>query len=439
MNKKNNLIDLLHERAKKVIPGGNSLLSKRREMFAPGLWPSFFESAKGINVKAIDGIEYKDFSHFSVGTNTLGYSNDYVNKKVIDSIQKGTMTTLNAPEEVYLAERLIQMHPWASIVKFARTGGEANSIAIRMARAYTGRSKIAFCGYHGWHDWYLSANLEKKDNLDQHLLSGLSPKGVPSELYSTSLPFNEGDLEGLEKLLSKNDVAAVKIEVMRSNYPSKNYLEQIVFLAKKYNALLIVDECTSGFRETFGGLHLKYEIEPDIAVFGKTLGNGFAITSVLAKSHLMDTTQMSFISSTYFTERTGFVAGLATLDQMEELRSWELISKIGQNFKSKLTNLARKYNVPFKVTGMDALVTFNLEDEKYLAYKTFFTQEMLKRNYLASNSFYPSICHKEEEVIEFFHNAEKVFEKISTIRLRKENIENYLDGDVCHSGFKRLN
>jgi len=439
MNKKNNLIDLLHERAKKVIPGGNSLLSKRREMFAPGLWPSFFESAKGINVKAIDGIEYKDFSHFSVGTNTLGYSNDYVNKKVIDSIQKGTMTTLNAPEEVYLAERLIQMHPWASIVKFARTGGEANSIAIRMARAYTGRSKIAFCGYHGWHDWYLSANLEKKDNLDQHLLSGLSPKGVPSELYSTSLPFNEGDLEGLEKLLSKNDVAAVKIEVMRSNYPSKNYLEQIVFLAKKYNALLIVDECTSGFRETFGGLHLKYEIEPDIAVFGKTLGNGFAITSVLAKSHLMDTTQMSFISSTYFTERTGFVAGLATLDQMEELRSWELISKIGQNFKSKLTNLARKYNLPFKVTGMDALVTFNLEDEKYLAYKTFFTQEMLKRNYLASNSFYPSICHKEEEVIEFFHNAEKVFEKISTIRLRKENIENYLDGDVCHSGFKRLN
>jgi len=360
MNKKNNLIDLLHERAKKVIPGGNSLLSKRREMFAPGLWPSFFESAKGINVKAIDGIEYKDFSHFSVGTNTLGYSNDYVNKKVIDSIQKGTMTTLNAPEEVYLAERLIQMHPWASIVKFARTGGEANSIAIRMARAYTGRSKIAFCGYHGWHDWYLSANLEKKDNLDQHLLSGLSPKGVPSELYSTSLPFNEGDLEGLEKLLSKNDVAAVKIEVMRSNYPSKNYLEQIVFLAKKYNALLIVDECTSGFRETFGGLHLKYEIEPDIAVFGKTLGNGFAITSVLAKSHLMDTTQMSFISSTYFTERTGFVAGLATLDQMEELRSWELISKIGQNFKSKLTNLARKYNLPFKVSGMDALVTFNL-------------------------------------------------------------------------------
>ena len=155
----------LHVRAKELIPGGNSLLSKRREMFAPDQWPAFFDKAKGILVTDLDGREFRDFSHFGVGTNTLGYGNEHVDAAVQSCIQKGNICTLNSPEEVYLAERLVKMHPWSAMARFARSGGEANSIAVRIARAHTGKSKIAFCGYHGWHDWYLSANIENSQNI----------------------------------------------------------------------------------------------------------------------------------------------------------------------------------------------------------------------------------------------------------------------------------
>ena len=198
--KKNNLNHIL---AKKLIPGGNSLLSKRREMFAPEQWPAYFESACGIRVIDIEGTEFRDFSHFGVGTNTLGYGNKEVDDAVRGCIDKGNMSTLNPFEEVQLAEKLVKLHPWSSMARFARTGGEANSIAIRIARAYTNKSKIAFCGYHGWHDWYLSANIKDKKNLDKQLLSGLSHVGVPKELANTSIPFIDGDLETLERTLKR--------------------------------------------------------------------------------------------------------------------------------------------------------------------------------------------------------------------------------------------
>ena len=206
------------------------------------------------------------------------------------------------------------------------------SIAVRIARAHTGKSKILFCGYHGWHDWYLSANIQDAANLDQQLLAGLSAVGVPKELASTSLPFNDGDLNTLEEYLVGGDVAAIKMEVMRSRPPSVEYLQNIKALSNKYNCLLIFDECTSGFRETFGGLHLKYGVEPDITVLGKTLGNGYAITAVLGTKPVMQSSQATFISSTFFTERIGYAAALAALDEMERTRSWEVISRIGASF-----------------------------------------------------------------------------------------------------------
>jgi len=435
----NSSTEELYSKAKKYIPGGNSLLSKRREMFAPGQWPAFFDTAKGIVVTDLEGHEYRDFSHFSVGTNTLGYGNENVDAAVYRCIQKGNMSTLNAPEEVYLAERLVKLHPWSSMARFARSGGEANSIAIRIARAYSGKSKIAFCGYHGWHDWYLAANIENSKNLDKQLLSGLSATGVPRELEGTVVPFNDGDLDTLEAMISRGDFAAIKMEVMRSKAPSREYLQEVRNLADKHGCLLIFDECTSGFRETFGGLHLKYGINPDITVLGKTLGNGYAITAVLGTEPVMNCSQSTFISSTFFTERLGYVAALASLDEMERVKSWEVISNKGSIFKDRVSALFNKHGLKANISGMDALVSFNVDHADPIAAKTYITQEMLAEKFLAGNLFYPSIAHTGKDTDEFFLSLDKVIHKLSLIISSKDDIRNHLNGPVCHSTFQRLN
>ena len=440
MTKKNKISsNALYNKAKNLIPGGNSLLSKRREMFAPDQWPAYFDEAKGIKVIDLDGKEYRDFSHFGVGTNTLGYGNPHVDAAVSNCIKKGNISTLNCPEEVYLAEKLVQMHPWSSMARFARTGGEANSIAVRIARAHSNKSKIAFCGYHGWHDWYLSANIHDSKNLDKQLLSGLSASGVPKELKSTSIPFNEGDLEKLEEILKEGDVAAIKMEVMRSNAPSIQYLKDIRNLADNYNCLLIFDECTSGFRETFGGLHLKYGVNPDIAILGKTLGNGYAITAVIGSNSVMNSAQSTFISSTFFTERVGFSAALASLEEMERTKSWNVISKKGSEFKKRVKNLFDKHDLKININGMDALVSYNVVHPESLAIKTYISQEMLDENFLAGNLFYPSIAHTENDMDDFFISLDKVVSKLSKIILNEERIEDHLKGPISHSTFKRLN
>ena len=187
----------LYKKAKKLIPGGTMLLSKRPEMFLPEHWPSYFSKAKGCSVWDLDGNELIDMSIMGIGTNTLGYGNAVVDNAVKETVNKGNMSTLNCPEEVYLAERLVEINPWADMVRFARSGGEANSIAIRIARAASAKDKVAICGYHGWHDWYLSANHNGNDDLSGHLLEGLSPKGVPENLKNTVYPFNYNNFEEL--------------------------------------------------------------------------------------------------------------------------------------------------------------------------------------------------------------------------------------------------
>ena len=274
----------LYKRAKKIIPGGTMLLSKRPEMFLPDQWPAYFSKSSGINVWDLDKNKYRDMSIMGIGTNTLGYNNTDVDQEVKNTINNGNMTTLNCPEEVKLAEKLIELHDWADMVRFARTGGEANAIAVRIARAASGRDKIAVCGYHGWHDWYLSANINNDGNLNDHLLPGLNPLGVPKALSKTILPFTYNKIDEIKKIVEQNsDLAAIKMEVVRSHPPKKNYLQKIRRICDDKNIILIFDECTSGFRETYGGVHKKYGVNPDLCMFGKALGNGYAITSVIGK------------------------------------------------------------------------------------------------------------------------------------------------------------
>ncbi len=428
----------LYKRAKKIIPGGTMLLSKRPEMFLPELWPSYFSRAKDCHVWDLDGKKYDDLSIMGIGTNTLGYGHPEVDESVRKAVEKGNMSTFNCPEEVYLAEKLINMHPWSDMVRFARTGGEANSIAVRIARSATEKHKIAICGYHGWHDWYLSANLNDNSNLDGHLLPGLNPKGVPRKLIGTTLPFEYNNLDSLEKLVIEQNVGIVKMEVSRTFEPDKNYLKSVRDLCDKHDLILIFDECTSGFRETFGGIHKKYGVNPDIMMLGKTLGNGYAITSVLGRKEIMKHAEDTFISSTFWTERIGPVAALKTLEIMERESSWEKITNIGKDIGYRWNLLANKYNIPIQISGLPALINFSFPLNDWIKYKTYITQELLKKNILGANSVYVSIKHNKTIVDNYFHELEIIFNTIAECE-NGRSIDELLDGPIAHGGFKRLN
>lgn len=429
----------LWRRAKRVIPGGNMLLSKRAEMLLPEQWPTYFERATGCSVTDISGREFLDLGFMGIGTNTLGYGHPDVDAAVSSAVQRGNLSTLNCPEEVHLAERLVELNPWADMVRFARTGGEANAISIRIARAASGRDKVAICGYHGWHDWYLSANISDGSNLDGHLLPGLDPAGVPQGLANCTLPFRYNDLEGLEALVKKHPIGVIKMEVYRNVEPAEGFLEAVRRIADEHGIVLIFDECTSGFRETFGGLYQKYDVEPDIAVYGKTLGNGYAVTAVVGRRSVMESAQSSFISSTFWTERIGAVAALAALQVMQREESWNQITQTGKYFRARLKEVADRHGVDVAINGLPALTTYSIPGQHQLEYKTFITQENLKAGYLAPPVFYASMAHRKEVLDRFFESLDPTFKAISDCKAGRADIAQLLEGPVCHSGFGRLN
>ena len=428
----------LWKRAKQLIPGGNMLLSKRAEMFLPEQWPAYFSKAKGCQVWDLDGECYTDMSIMGIGTNILGYGHPEVDAVVRQTIDAGNMSTFNCPEEVYLAEKLVEIHPWADMVRLARSGGEANAIAIRIARAASGRDKVAICGYHGWHDWYLSANLGDDKSLDGHLLPGLEPNGVPRNLRGTVFPFNYNNFAELEALVNSQDIGVIKMEVVRNKGPEDNFLHKVRQLATERNIVLIFDECTSGFRQTFGGLHKMYGVEPDMAMFGKALGNGYAITATIGRREVMEAAQSSFISSTFWTERIGPTAALKTLEVMERLRSWETITATGLDIRGRWQALADKHGLRIEHWGLPALTGFSFQSPQALAYKTLITQEMLAKGYLAGNSVYVCTEHTPEVVEAFFAALDPVFGVIKECE-EGRSIDGLLKGPVCHAGFKRLN
>ena len=428
----------LWKRAKQIIPGGNMLLSKRAEMFLPDLWPAYFSKAEGCAVWDLDGNRYLDLSIMGVGTNILGYAHPEVDDAVRGAIAAGNMSTFNCPEEVYLAEKLIELHPWADMVRFARSGGEANAIAVRIARAASGRDKVAICGYHGWHDWYLSANLGDDDSLDGHLLPGLEPRGVPRNLRGTVFPFNYNNYAELEALVNAHDIGVIKMEVVRNKGPEDNFLQKVRKLATDRGIVLIFDECTSGFRETFGGLHKKYGVEPDMAMFGKALGNGYAITATIGRREVMEAAQSTFISSTFWTERIGPTAALKTLEVMERTRAWDTITDTGTQIRKRWQALADKYCLPINHWGLPALTGYSFESKDALAYKTYVTQEMLAKGFLASNCVYVCTAHTPEVVDAYFEALDGIFAVIRECEDGRD-VQTLLKGPICHSGFKRLN
>lgn len=423
-------------RAKSVIPGGSHLLSKRAEMFLPEGWPTYFDHAKGCTVWDLDGNAYADVGFMGIGTNILGYGHPAVDEAVRAVIDKGNLSTLLAPEEVLLAERLIELHPWADMARFTRAGGEAGAVAVRIARAASGKDKVALCGYHGWHDWYLAANLGESSALDGHLLPGLAPKGVPRALSGSAIPFAYNDLASLERVLGQGDVGVIYMEVERSTPPAPGFLEGCRALATKHGAVLVFDECTSGFRRNLGGVHLYHGVDPDVAVFGKTLGNGYAINAIIGRASIMQAAQETFISSTFWTERIGPSAALAALSVMKDEDAPARISAIGEHVRAQWAAIGSAVGLGVVVAGIPSLSTYSIEGFKPLEAKTFITQEMLRRGFLSPPVLYASIAHTSGVLDGYFDALAAVFSQLSA--LGPEGVLRALPEGVCQSGFQRL-
>jgi glutamate-1-semialdehyde 2,1-aminomutase len=428
----------LYRKAKTLIPGGTELLSKRPEMFLPDGWPAYYDRCRGAEVWDLDGNRYYDFASMGVGACVLGYGDDEVDAAVREAVTKGSMCSLNAAEEPALAEELVGLHPWADMARFARTGGEACAIAVRIGRAWTGRDRVAFCGYHGWHDWYLSANLGDTSALDGQLLPGLDPLGVPRPLKGTALPFNYNRLEELEALAQRHgeEIGVIMMEPMRGNAPEPGFLEGVRAVADRLGAVLIFDEVTSGFRVNLGGIHLRFGVDPDIAVFGKALGNGYPISAVIGRREVMDAAQGSFISSTMWTERIGFAAGLATLRAMRERDVPARLLELGDALVGGVLNAARHADLGLEASGITPLAHFTFSDDDPLELQTLWTQEMLDRGYLVGASIYASAAYDEELIHRFCTDSEAVFRMMA--EAAAGDVAARLRGPVKHAGFKRL-
>ena len=425
----------LYNKAKTLIPGGTQLLSKRPEMFAPDIWPAYYSKAKGCRVWDLDGREFIDMSIMAVGACILGYADEDVDAAVVESIHKGVNSSLNCPEEVELAEALMELHPWFDMVRYARGGGEALSIAVRIARAKTKRDTVLFSGYHGWTDWYLAANLADESGLDGQLMPGLEPSGVPRGLAGTAIPFHFNDIDSLRETIrgKESEIAAIIIEPARGEDAPGEYLQTLREISSEIGAVLIYDEITSAYRMCAGGIHRRYGIYPDIAVFAKSMANGYAMAAILGTEEVMQAAQSTFVSSTNWTERIGPTAALATLKKYQETQTDKHIISIGNKTQQIWRDAALKASLQVDVTGLPTLSAFGFKSDKSMELNTRFSIEMLQRGFLGFRQFKPSLAHGDAELNKYKNAVEDVF-----LLLSKLPNDEIISSPVAHTGLHRL-
>ena len=310
---------------------------------------------------------------------------------------------------------------------------------MRIARAYTGREKVAFCGYHGWHDWYLAANLATEGALDAHLLPGLNPAGVPRALAGTALPFHYNRPEELEKIVAAHraDLAAIFMEPIRNQEPAPGFLDAVRNMASDSGAVMIFDEITAAFRLNTGGAHLQYGIAPDVAAFAKAISNGYAMAAIIGRPEVLQAAQDSFISSTYWTERIGPAAALATIRKHKHCEVPKRLCGVGHRVQEGWRRAAQRVGLPITISGMPPVGHFLFELREAQAVRTLFTQMMLDRGFLATNAFYAMYAHTDRQVDEYLTAVDEVFREIAKA-VEENQVEQLLRGPIAHSGFYRL-
>ncbi len=425
----------MQRKAARLIPGMTQLLSKRPDMFSRGVWPGYFRKAKGVEIEDLDGNRYLDFSIGGIGATVLGYADDEVNAAVIRVITDGSASSLNAPEEVALAEKMIELHPWAEMARFARSGGEAMAMAVRIARAATGKDTVIFCGYHGWEDWYLAANIGTKNALGEHLIAGLQPNGVPRKLAGTAIPFHFNNIEDFNDAVQRagKDLAAVVMEPTRNFMPEAEFMNTIHQTVHELKVPLIMDEISAGFRICCGGAHLKLGWQPDIAVFSKALGNGFPISAVIGKEWVMKAAQDSFISSTNWTERIGPAAALAMIEKFQREHVHRHLVMFGEKIEDGWKQIATRHHLDISISGIKPMQHFKFAENNNIN-RAYYTQEMAKRGFLAGVLCYAMYAHTLEQADRYLAATDEIWAEIAG-----GNIEPKLEGNPAVTGFQRIN
>ncbi len=430
----------VYERARAVIPGITQLISRRPARAALGTSPIYAERAKGCRIWDIDGNEYVDWMS-AVGPIILGYADDVVDNAVKEQIEKGSIYSIVHETGVELAEELVRLVPSAEMVRFAKGGGEGCTIAVRIARGVTGRDKVLFCGYHGWHDWYQAANLGS-EKLAPHLFTGIEPTGVPRALEGTALPFEQDNLDMLEDLLKGNEgeVACIIMEPMRTELPSPGYLEGVRELATRHEVVLIFDEVSSGFRIALGGVQEYMGVTPDISVFAKAISNGYPMGAVVGKRKFMEPAAQMFISSAYWDDNIGQVAALTTLRELQRRDAVAHFERVGASFKERINQVAQDVGLDAECVGIAAHpgIRFHVDDaETAKKVSTLFVQENARRGLILSTGFFFNMAH-DEEALDFTEAA--VRESFGVIKqgLDESRLDELLEGEVQEDSFRRM-
>ena len=430
----------LYDRAAELIPGRVQLISRRASRFASGVSPVYAESAKGSRFRDVDGNEYVDWAN-AVGAVILGHADDVVDGAVKEQIDKGSIYTLNSPREIELAEVLVDAIPSAEMVRYTKGGGEACAVAARIARGTTGRDVILFSGYHGWHDWYQSANYLADPTTGEFPFSGIEPTGVPKALAGTAIPFPENDLECLKRLLEENEgqVAGIMMEPMRSELPPEGYLQSVKELAAENGAVLIYDEVTCGFRIAIGGAQEYLGVVPDMTVIAKCMSNGYPMGAVVGSREVMEPVGQMFVSSSYWSDNVGLAASITTINELERRQSQAGFKEIGEKLTAALGEAIDATGVPAQCTGFytHPHLEFETPDESLQPkVKTLFVQEMARRGMHTDGGFKASLANDDEDIRVTAEAAAESFEVV--MQGLEGRLDELLQADLAQEPFRRL-
>ncbi len=430
----------LYERAKQLIPGGTQLVSRRPSRFAEGTSPVYAVRGKGARIWDVDGHEYIDWVS-GIAAIILGYCDDVVDDAVREQIGRGVNFSISSELEVELAEELVRTIPCAEMVRYTKCGGEACAVAVRIARGTTGRDKVLFCGYHGWHDWYLAANLDGGGSLDAHLLPGIEPIGVPRGLAGTSIPFPYGDLAALGEAFDRHrgEVACVIMEPLRSQLPPEGYLAGVAKLCREHGAVLIFDEVSAGFRFGMQGAQGFTGVVPDMAVFAKSVSNGYPMGMVVGKRDVMAPAARMFISSTYWSDAIGLIAALTTIRELRRRGTAEYLHDFGGRLQAKINAVAAEVGLDIHCGGLAVHPHLHIPGDaatrKLLT--TLYIQEMAKRGCHGYASFYLNGAQGDAELEQTAAAARETFALMQR-GLDEGSLDQLVESKLQDEPFQRL-
>ena len=403
------------ERALKSIPLASQTFSKSKAQFPIGASPLFLERGKGSKVWDVDGNEYIDFMNGLLSV-SIGYADDDITNAVCEQIENGVSFSLPHKLEMEVAEKLISMIPCAEKVRFGKNGSDATSGAIRLARAYTNKEMILVCGYHGWQDWYIGSTSRSL--------------GVPESTRDLTKVFKYNDMESLFSLVQefRGQIAAIIMEPMNVEYPKNGYLQRVQQVAKDEDIVFIFDETITGCRFAKGGAQEFFGVTPDLATFGKGIGNGFPLSAIVGKTEIMELMNDIFFSSTFGGETASLASAKVVLEKIDTLNVPQVIATTGKYLLAKLDSLIKELNCESFLStaghpSWSFLIIANTTDYSNFEIKTLFMQEMLKRGVLTFGTHNISYSHTTKDIDVLLQCYREVFPIIKACIENKNLIE----------------